>query len=240
MSQAPLPMYYRIEQGILEQIHQGFLRPSDQLPTEAELAERHGVSRITAKRALDDLVQQGLAYRQQGKGTFVASRRIRDVSGFGSFSDDIRGRGMTPSSQVLLFKEVFPDPAVRERLHIAEGKLAIILKRLRLADGEPVALETAYLPSSLCPGLLEEDLATRSLFATLRERYGISPTWADAEIEARSPTRQEAAMLGSKSGMPVLEARRTTFAANFDVIECVDSVYRSDRFSFYTGRQRLG
>lgn len=240
MAQAPLPMYYRIEQGILEQIQQGFLRPGAQLPTEADLAERHGVSRITAKRALDDLVQQGLAYRQQGKGTFVASRRIRDISGFGSFSDDIRGRGLRPSSRVLLFKEVYPDLAVRERLQIGEGKLAIILKRLRLADEEPVALETAWLPSALCPGILEKDLASQSLFAVLREHYGISPTWADAEIEARASNRQEAAILMAKSGTPILEARRTTFAANFDVIECVDSVYRGDRFSFYTGRQRLG
>lgn len=240
MTQVPLPMYYRIEQGILEQIQAGFLLPGEQLPTEAELAERHNVSRITAKRALDDLVQQGLAFRQQGKGTFVASRRIRDISGFGSFSEDIRSRNLVPSSQVLLFKEIYPDMEIRERLQLGEGKLAIVLKRLRLADGEPVALETAYLPSELCPGLQEEDFAAQSLFTVLRNRFGVSPTWADAELQSRDATRQEALLLKLKAGNPVLEARRTTFAANFDVIECVDSVYRGDRFSFYTGRQRLG
>jgi GntR family transcriptional regulator len=240
MPQVQLPMYYRIEQGILEQIQSGLLKPGEQMPTEAELAERHNVSRITAKRALDDLVHQGLAFRQQGKGTFVASRRIRDISGFGSFSEDIRSRGLTPSSQVLLFKEVYPDHDIRERLSLGEGKRAFLLKRLRLADGEPVAVETAYIPSTLCPGLLEEDLAVQSLFAVLRDRFGISPTWADAEIESRTASKHEAGLLKMKAGKPVLEARRTTFTANYDVIECVDSLYRGDRFSFYTGRQRLG
>ena len=240
MPQVPLPMYFRIEQGILEQIQSGLLKPGEQLPTEAELAERHGVSRITAKRALDDLVHQGLAYRQQGKGTFVASGRIRDISGFGSFSEDIRSRGLTPSSQVVLFQEVYPDAEIRTRLNLAEGKRAFLLKRLRLADGEPVAVETAHLPCGLCPGLLEEDLAKRSLFAVLRERYGLTPTWADAEIEARTATSHEADLLKMKAGRPVLEARRTTFTTTYEVIECVDSVYRGDRFSFYTGRQRLG
>lgn len=240
MTHVQLPRYFRIKQGILEQIQSGLLAPGTQLPTEAELAERHSVSRITAKRALDDLVHQGLAYRQQGKGTFVASRRIRDISGFGSFSEDIRSRGLEPSSQVLLFQEVYPGPEVRERLGLAEGKKVFLLKRLRLADGEPVAVETAHLPQGLCPGLLEEDLATRSLFSVLRDRYGVSPTWADAEIEARMATKPEAVLLKMKAGQPVLEARRTTFTTNYEVIECVDSVYRGDRFSFYTGRQRVG
>ena len=239
MSQIQLPMYYRIEQGILEQIRAGLLQAGEQLPTEAELAERNNVSRITAKRALDDLVHQGLAYRQQGKGTFVASRRMRDISGFGSFSEDIRSRGLTPGSQVLLFKEVYPNLEIRERLHLAEGKRAFLLKRLRLADGEPVAVETAYLPCALCPGLLDEDLATQSLFTLLRAKYGISPAWADAEIEARTASRDEAALLKMKVARPVLEARRTTFTPNYDVIECADSLYRGDRFTFYTGRQRL-
>lgn len=235
-----LPLYYQIEQRILEGIRGGQLQPGDQLPTEAILAERHGVSRITAKRALDDLVHKGLAYRKQGKGTFVASQRMRDISGFGSFTEDIRSRGMVPSSKVLHFAEEEPGEGIRKRLNLPEGAKACHLRRLRLADQEPVAVETAHLPCSLCPGLVREDLAAQSLFAILRDRYGIVPTWADAEIEARLATREEAELLGMKAGKPVLEARRTTYTANYDVIECVESVYRGDRFAFFTGRQRLG
>jgi GntR family transcriptional regulator len=233
-------MYYRIEQAILEQIQQGQLRPGAQLPSETELAQLHHVSRITAKRALDDLVQQGRAFRQQGRGTFVAHARISEISGFRSFSDDIRARGLIPASQVLTLKEVEPEAALRERLHLAEGEKAIVIKRLRLASDDPVAIETAYVPSRLCPGLLQEDLATGSLYSILQNRYNIQPTWADAEIEAAPATKEEALLLKMKAGKPVLIARRVTFSASYDVIESVYSVYRGDRFTFYTGRQNLG
>jgi GntR family transcriptional regulator len=233
-------MYYRIEQGILEQIQAGLLKSGDQLPSEAELAEQHNVSRITAKRALDDLVQQGLAFRLQGRGTFVARARIREISGFRSFSEDIRARGLEPSSQILMFKEILPDSAIREWLHLGDGEKAFLLKRVRFADEEPVAIESAYLPCKICPALVKEDMVKGSLYETLQSRYGIIPSWADSEIEAREATREEAQLLKMKAGRPVLAARRITFAANYDVIECVDSIYRGDRFTFYTGRQRIG
>jgi len=234
-----LPMYYRIEQSILEKMQSGQLKPGAQLPSETELALQHNVSRITAKRALDDLVQQGRAFRQQGRGTFVAHARIREISGFRSFSEDIRARGLVPSSRVLAYKEVEPEAAIGERLHLAEGEHAYMIKRLRLASDDPVAVETAYLPCKLCPGLLEENLATVSLYAVLKDRYGILPSWADAEIEAAPASKEVAHLLLMKVGKPVLAARRITFSANYDVIESVYSIYRGDRFTFYTGRQNI-
>jgi DNA-binding GntR family transcriptional regulator len=234
------PLYFRIQQVILEQIQAGQLQPGAQLPTEADLARQYQVSRITAKRALDELVRQGRAFRQQGRGTFVAQARIRDISGFRSFSEDIRARGLTPSSQVLDFREVDPEPAIRERLHIPAGERVFLLRRLRLADQIPVAVEAAYLPCRICPDLLKENLAGGSLYTLLVEKYNRIPTWADAEIEAAMPTKEQARLLGLKAGMPVLIAHRITYAADYDVIETVDSVYRGDRFTFYTGRQFIG
>ena len=240
MSVNHYPLYFRIQQTILEQIQAGQLQPGAQLPTEADLARQYQVSRITAKRALDELVRQGRAYRQQGRGTFVAQARIRDISGFRSFSEDIRARGFNPSSQVLEFKEVYPEDAIQERLHIPEAERVFLLKRLRLADQEPVAVETAYLPCRICPGLLQEDLAGGSLYSLLAEKYNRVPTWADAEIEAVMPEKEQVRLLKLKAGTPVLVAHRVTYAADYDVIETVDSVYRGDRFTFYTGRQFIG
>lgn len=234
-----LPMYYRIEQAILEKIQGGQLKPGTQLPSETELAQQYNVSRITAKRALDDLVQQGRAFRQQGRGTFVAHARIREISGFRSFSEDIRARGLTPSSRVLTCKEVEPEDSIRQRLHLDEGEHAYLIKRLRLASDDPVAVETAYLPCKICPGLLEANFATSSLYTVLKDRYGILPTWADAEIEAAPANKEEAHLLQMKVGKPVLAARRITFSANYEVIESVYSIYRGDRFTFYTGRQNI-
>ncbi len=185
-------------------------------------------------------MRQGRAFRQQGRGTFVAQARIRDISGFRSFSEDVRARGFCPSSQVLDFREVEPDEAIRARLHLPAGEHAYLLKRLRLADQEPVAVETATLPCRLCPGLLQDDLAGGSLYTLLAEKYNRIPTWADAEIEACLPTKEQARLLGLKAGTPVLVAHRVTYSADYDAIETVDSVYRADRFTFYTGRQFIG
>ncbi len=244
MSAAPFPtrspLYFRIQQGILEQIQAGRLLPGAQLPSEADLARQYQVSRITAKRALDELVRQGRAFRQQGRGTFVAQARIRDISGFRSFSEDIRARGFTPSSQVLDFRAVLPEAPILQRLHIPEGEHVFLLKRLRLADQAPVAVETAYLPCRTCPGLLQEDLAVGSLYTILAEKYNRVPTWADAEIEACVTTREQARLLNLKAGTPVLVAHRVTYAADYEAIETVNSVYRGDRFTFYTGRQFIG
>lgn len=234
------PLYFRIQQSILERIRRGSLKPGEQLPTETELARQYQVSRITAKRALDELVDQGWAFRQQGRGTFVAQTRIRDTSGFGSFSEDMRARGLAPSSLILWFEEIEPGDEIRDRLHLAPGEHVYVLKRLRLANNEPVAVETAYLPCRLCPGLIHEDLGHGSLYAILAEKYQIAPTWADAEIEAASATKEEAALLKLKAGKPVLTARRITFSASYDAIESVTSVYRGDRFTFYSGRQFIG
>jgi GntR family transcriptional regulator len=239
-SQLRLPLYFRIQQAILEQIQAGQFQPGAQLPSETDLAQQYQVSRITAKHALDELVRQGRDFRQQGRGTFVAQARIREISGFRSFSEDVRARGFQPTSQILAFKEVEPQAVIRERLHLPEGEGAFLLKRLRLADQEPVAVETAYLPRSICPGLLQEDLGGGSLYAILTEKYNIVPTWADAEIEAIAATKEDAQLLNLKPGTPVLVAHRVTYTANYDAIECVDSVYRGDRFTFYTGRQFIG
>jgi len=234
------PMYFRIQQSILEQIQQGQLKSGQQLPTETELAQRYQVSRITAKRALDELVRQGWAFRQRGRGTFVAKARIRDISGFRSFSEDVQARGLVPGSQVLQFEEVKPDIETWGRLHLGEDEPVYLLKRLRLANGEPVAVETAYLPCRLCPGLINEDLGRNSLYAILISKYQVVPTWADAEIEASEATSEQASLLKLKPGKPVLTACRITFSANYDVIESVNSVYRGDSFTFYTGRQFIG
>ena len=210
------------------------------MPTEAELAQRYQVSRITAKRALDELVRQGRAFRQQGRGTFVAQTRIRDISGFGSFTEDMKARGLVPSAKVLEFRQTDADADTQKRLQLAKGEQVYFLKRLRLANDEPVAVETAYLPCRLCPGLINEDLSGNSLYAVLAAKYQIVPTWADAEFEARIATKEEAALLGMGANKPVLSARRVTYSANYDIIEAVTSVYRGDRFTFYSGRQLIG
>jgi len=234
------PLYYQIEQEILREIQDYQMEPGDRLPSEAEIAQRFHVSRITSRRVLADLVSKGIAYSQQGRGTFVAFPRIQTMSGFLSFSDDMTARGLVPSSMVLRFEEISPDPAVHSRLQLQEGERVFCLKRVRLANSSPVALEIAYLPAQICPGLDGEDLAHQSLFRILREKFSIYPTWSEAEIEATLATPEEAEYLNSQPGAPLLCATRLTYSQTNAVIETVRSVYSGDRFTFYTGRQYIG
>lgn len=234
------PRYARIEQGLRDRIQSGELPPGAQLPSENDIVEQFAVSRITAKRVLNDLVKSGLAYRQQGRGTFVGQPKIREISGFTSFTEDMKSRGLSPSSKVLFFDEIVSDIEVSRRLGLKEDKRVYRLQRIRFADEKPVALETVYLPIRLCPELLKEDLERGSLYTVLRNKYHVYPAWADAEIESAPATQIDAQYLELKPGDPVLIARRLTYTRSFEVIETAHSVYRGDRFSFYTGRQFIG
>jgi GntR family transcriptional regulator len=233
------PLYFQIEQEILAVINQGKLQSGDRLPSESEIAQKYHVSRITARRVLDDLVKQGVAYAQQGRGTFVAMPRIREISGFTSFSDDIRARGLKPSSHVIEFSQIRPAADLQKKLHLKPGEMAYKLERIRLANDRPVAMESAYLPVPSFPNLLECDFSNHSLYAVMREKYNLFPAWADAEIFAAQATAEEANNLGMRAGFPVLVADRLTYTRTFEVVESVRSVYCGDRFSFYTGRQYI-
>jgi len=232
------PLYYQIKQQLLDQISDGRLKPGAMLPSEAQLSAEYNVSRITVRRSLRELVQQGILYSLQGKGTFAARAPIREMSGFRSFSEDIRSKGLKPSSQVLRLERAAAEPEVAAHLKLDPGQMVYILERIRLADGQPVAVETAHLPVSLFPNLERHDLS-QSLFHIFGEKYHIYPAWADAEIQARTATSEVAQALRMRAGEPVLTAHRLTYTEAFDIVEYVVSVYCGSRFTFFTGRQSI-
>ncbi len=238
MTQPHLPLYFKIEKEILDSIQNDVYKAGEQLPSEAEIAQQYQVSRITAKRALDDLVNQGWAYRQQGKGTFVSQARIKEMSGFRSFTEDILSKGLKPSSKIIKFESQIADDFIAKQLRIRQGDQIYLLQRIRQADNQPVAYETAYLPEYLFPNLLAYDLS-QSLFKVLREQYHINPVWADAEIQAASANNEIAQALGMRVGEPVLIANRLTYSETFEIVEFVVSVYCGSRFTFYIGRQSI-
>lgn len=234
--QSYVPLYMQLFLLLRQGIEQGALAPGDQLPSERELVERYGVSRITASAALHELVQNGLAYRRQGIGTFVARPRISGICGFASFTDDMRARGLVPSSRLLALQVVPPDDEVRSHLALAPGALCYRLARVRLAGGEPMAVENAFLPADRFPGLEEADLQQGSLYDLFRRRYSATPVWAEGLIEAAPADEEQAKLLDLRPGEPVLIVRRVTYDGNYAALEWVRSVYRADRFSFSTGR----
>lgn len=234
-----VPLYSQLYSRLAQQIASGELKAGDRLPPERELAESMNVSRITARQAIDALVEKGLVYREQGRGTFVAEPKMRGLIGFTSFSDDLRARGYQPSSQILVQELTPVDEDNGRLLKLAPGEMAIHLARVRLADDRPVAMQSALIPHRLCPGLESLDLHNQSLYSVLREQYFIHPAWTEAELEALPATAEEARLLQIEKGDPVLIVRGITYSDTFEVIELVRTVYRGKGLALYIGRQRI-
>jgi len=198
------------------------------------------VSRITARQAVEELLEIGLIYREQGKGTFVAESKMRGLLGFASFTEDMKNRGMVPGSRIVNQEVIAVDDKLAETLHLKFGDPALHLVRLRLADGHPVAIQSSYLPMHLFPELDKVNLTDRSLFDVLRQNYYIYPIWTEAAVEATAATAEQARLLEIKAGDPILIVRGLTFTDMFDVVESVRTVYPGKGLEVYIGRQRLG
>ncbi len=231
----PLPRYYQLKEILHAKIRSGQWQPGTVIPSERELCEQYGISRMTARQAVTELVRDGLLYRAQGKGTFVARRRItQQLTVLTGFSQDMATRGLRAGAQVLDQKMVFANTEVAARLRVREGQPIFFLRRLRLANDEPLAMETTHITFLGCEELLDADLASTSLYALLRERFGLVLSEAEQEIEADLARPGEARLLQLDAGAAVLRMRRRTFANGGQVVEYAESVYRGDKYTFST------
>jgi GntR family transcriptional regulator len=219
-----VPRYYEIEQALRGRIAK--LEPHSPLPSDAELCEEFGVSRMTARGAVQRLVHEGLVYRVPGRGTFVADRPAhRSATHILSFSDEMRRKGKEPSSRVV---ESGPRPATeveQERLGVEE---VYVLRRVRLADGEPVALETAVFPARVA-GVLGADLTRESLFEVL-SKAGTIPTAGRAALAAEAASPEDAKLLEIKKGDPLLVERRLIRDQDGEPLEWTESRYVGARY----------
>src|SRR5690348_5357562 len=160
---SPLPRYYQLKEIMREKIRSGEWQPGDLIPSERELGEQYGISRMTARQAITELVNEGLFYREQAKGTFVSRHKItQQLIRLTGFTADIRGHGQRPGTEVLSARMVPADETTADRRSIKLGLLVCRLNRLRLTDEEPLALEVSHISVIGCEKLLEEDLENNS------------------------------------------------------------------------------
>ena len=219
------PRYYEIEQALRARI--AALEPHEPLPSDAQLCEEFGVSRMTARNAVQRLVQEGLVYRVPGRGTFVADESAhRTATHVLSFTDEMRRRGRTPSSRIVENRRRAATPDERGRLGSDD---VVVLRRVRLADGEPVALETAVFPAARVAPVLGADLERESLFQTLAHA-GIVPTAGRAALSAEAATSDDARLLAVRRGEPLLVERRLIRDQEGAPLEWTESRYVGSRY----------
>ena len=226
-----LPLYFQIQQRLLEQIRAGSLKAGEILPSEQEIAEQLGVSRMTSRQALKSLRDLGVTYSVRGKGTFISGIKLeKDFRQVLSFTEEMQARGMRPNAKVLSFVAIAADDEVAGALHLAPGEQVISLRRIRIANGSPLGIEWSRIPHRLCPDLMDRFDPSTSLYEALERQFGIRLMLADEIIEAGVPNAEEARLLRMSRKTPVFQFTRTSFVHSGEPTEFVKSVYRADRY----------
>ncbi|MGN6250439.1 MAG: GntR family transcriptional regulator [Marmoricola sp.] len=204
--------------------------PGSPAPSERDLAEQFGVARMTVRHAIDALVAQGLVERVAGKGTFVARPQIDLQMRLSSYTEEMERRGKRPTSKTLMLRPEKAGPGVARALELEEGAPIVHWQRLRLADGEPMAIQHAYLSLEQFPRFLD-DPAPDSLYFWLTDRE-LMPTWGEDSVSGAVATTDESETLGLAPGAAVLHISRRSFCRDV-AIEVTRSVYRADRYTLW-------
>jgi len=220
---------YRSTHAELLELLEG-LSVGDALPPERTLAGQLGVSRMTLRRAVDELVRDGRLLRRQGAGTYVAAPKIAASLHVSSFSEDMRQRGHVPRSRTVEIDEVFAGPQLGRRLDVSPSARVLRVVRLRLADDAPMAIETLHVPLDLVPGLTGGDLVDASFYGLLSSRYGIVLARGLQDIEPTVTDERESALLEVPLHSPAFLFERTSWDDAGRTVEFVHSVYRGDRY----------
>lgn len=238
---SPKPLYRQLKDRLLRELEVGERQPHSQLPSEREWVKRLGISRITVRQALMELVQQGYLYTVPGKGFFVGEKKkAHELNAFLSFTAASEGRGETPSSKILEARIVRATVAMAHDLEISPGAEVVRLKRLRLTSDVPVMVQESLLPHVRCPGLLDRDLTTLSLFAALQDDYHLTLVRAETTISARLADRAEKKALGLEDPGVVLVVDQLSFASDGLPVERTTSITHPDRHPLFLNQQDGG
>ncbi|WP_040313052.1 GntR family transcriptional regulator [Gleimia coleocanis] len=206
------------------------LRPGDKVPSERELCEKFGVSRMTVRQAIGDLVAEGKLERIQGKGTFVAHEKLDLQLRITSFSQEMRMRGMVPATRVLSCEERMPSASVATSLGLQENQTIYYIRRLRFADDTPMCVETTHLPAHLLPDFITPQ-PPEGIYSELNQR-GFSPSWGEDVIESVVLDSEHSKLLEVSLGAAGLLVNRRSYAQDTPIC-LTQSYYRGDRYKLW-------
>ena len=231
----PTPRYAQVEAVLASNIADGTLPPGSQLPTETALIERFGVSRPTVRRAVQNLVSRGLVEILRGKGTFVTRPKItQELTALTGFVEDMQTLGRNPTARVLDKQVVAADKAVAHHLALPAGSLVVRIRRVRLADGDPVSFDETYLPREIGEKVVTNDLEVEPIFSLLEQKYDLPLVEAEYRLEAVSAEPAVAEALGVETGSPLFLIERTSYCAGNRPIDYEKLYYRGDMVRFVT------
>ena len=230
----PYPLHLQILNILKTQISTGVLKPGDIIPAESQLCKQYNVSRTTVRLAMEQLVEDNLIIRRRGKGSFVTSPKLkRSLNYLYSFTEDMLAIGKTPSSVVVEKALVKATTEISRLLSLPiEANEVFKLKRVRMADGEPILLETTYIPSYLCNGIMEEDFSKTSLYGVMRSRYNLFLHRAIEAYEAVKMDKETSRLLQSSTSACGFKIRRTAYLDSGIAYELTQSITRSDKCIF--------
>jgi GntR family transcriptional regulator len=233
VSASIIPFYTQIKDTLRASVLDGTYKPHEQMPSESEMTELFGVSRITVRQALGDLQKEGLIFKIHGKGTFVSKpKAFQDLARLQGFGEAMSRMGYEAFNQVISFKNVRAPRRVAERLHLTSQESVAEIKRVRFLNREPISLDVTYLPAHIGDRLRKEDLGTRDIFLILENDYGLALGNADLQIEAMTADASLSRALCIEEGSPILRIERLTYTTRRKPLDFEYLFYRGDAFQY--------
>jgi len=228
---SPFTLYYQLRENLAKKIASREWKPGEKIPSEAELCDSYSVSRITVRKAIEELVRSGQLVKQQGKGTFVTNVSMEHkLSKFYSFSEELERHGMTERAQILSFDIVAASKEVSENLSIQKDEQVYMVKRLRMADEMPYTVEVSYIPYAICPGLTAESITQNGLYNSMRS-LNVFPERIIEKIRAAVVSKDDAGLMKIKTNAPAIKLERLTYFGVLTIEYCV-SIVRGDFFTY--------
>jgi GntR family transcriptional regulator len=230
MGKIYLTKHRQIVETLTDQMEQNRLKPYDRLPSEKELCEQWQASRSTVRKAMDQLTERGRIFRVPGKGSFVAFPKIsHQTSQVLSFSEKMKAQGLTVETRVILKEVIKPNEEITTALKLAPEDRTLKIQRLRIVKGEPLALQTSFIPLNIGKRLLDKDLESKSLNSLIQEQGGIRLSRSDIWVEAPIISRKEEQLLGSPRVPLFLAVVGVTFDQSGNPVRFSRGVFRGDR-----------
>jgi GntR family transcriptional regulator len=237
-----IPLYVQTREKLRSEL--GQMEPGEPIPAETELEKRFRVSRITVRRAVEDLVAEGLLIRQRGRGTFVQRPKLTHEMGqVTSWTDQLRRLGFSPKTSHRKVHVEVPLAHVAEALCLANDQRVVRIQRVRLANREPISYMINYLPARLLPGFTDRKFTQESLYEVLEQEYGLVPAVAVDTVGTRTASEEEVQALRIDRNAPVLSVRRISYLADGSPLELAIVASRGDRYQYQAtvgGQTRLG